>query len=102
MICEICEICEICGKVATDKHHIIFKSQGGTNNKNNIAYLCRNCHYIIHHGSNVDAKRELLKQLYNRIKPVIDECWKGKIKPKVVRLIETGFINEVKNEDLPF
>ena len=43
-------ICEICGKVATDKHHIIFKSQGGTNNKNNIAYLCRNCHYIIHHG----------------------------------------------------
>jgi hypothetical protein len=26
-------ICEICGKVATDKHHIIFKSQGGTNNK---------------------------------------------------------------------
>lgn len=82
--------CFICGNIATDKHHTIFKSQGGTNNEENIVYLCRSCHYSIHHGSNIQTKQEILKRLYQRIKPVLDKCWKGKIKPKIANLIQAG------------
>jgi 5-methylcytosine-specific restriction endonuclease McrA len=36
--------CEICGKPYHHKHHIISKSFGGKNGKENIAFLCASCH----------------------------------------------------------
>ena len=36
--------CEYCGKKAVDPHHIIYRSQGGNNNKKNLIALCRKCH----------------------------------------------------------
>ena len=42
--------CSICGwnESTCDIHHIIPKSQGGTNEHNNLIIVCPNCHRIIH------------------------------------------------------
>lgn len=54
-------LCVLCGAMATEVHHIEFRSHGGLSNLNNLACLCRDCH-IKAHG--VDAKqiREILKE----------------------------------------
>jgi len=41
-------LCEVCGAVACDVHHILFKSQGGTNEIHNLIALDRNCHDKAH------------------------------------------------------
>ena len=76
--------CRLCGAIATEKHHIIFKSQGGTNNKENLLNICNKCHYQIHHGLN---SKEYQKKSYEFIGE-LDKCWKGKIKPKQIILLE--------------
>ena len=40
--------CEQCGKKSVDIHHIIFKSQGGTDEIENLIALCRKCHNMAH------------------------------------------------------
>ena len=40
--------CEVDGKVAVDVHHIIFKSQGGKDEIENLIGLCRKCHDTAH------------------------------------------------------
>lgn len=40
--------CEECGAVASDLHHIKFKSQGGTDNPKNLKPLCRKHHAEAH------------------------------------------------------
>lgn len=44
-------ICKLCKKnVDTlERHHIIPRSQGGLNTKENIIKICSDCHYKIHH-----------------------------------------------------
>jgi 5-methylcytosine-specific restriction protein A len=41
-------ICEECGAVAHDLHHIKKRSQGGTDEVNNLKSLCRVCHEQYH------------------------------------------------------
>jgi 5-methylcytosine-specific restriction endonuclease McrA len=42
-------ICEKCNnKKAVDIHHIIFRSQGGSDNIDNLIALCRDCHNKAH------------------------------------------------------
>ena len=41
-------LCEKCGGVAVDIHHIKLKSQGGTDDVENLIALCRPCHNIEH------------------------------------------------------
>lgn len=41
-------LCEVCGETATEIHHIIFRSQGGGNNIENLIALCRGCHDQAH------------------------------------------------------
>lgn len=43
--------CEVCHKQAKDIHHIIFKSQGGKDEINNLIALCRDCHTKAHSGN---------------------------------------------------
>ena len=40
--------CERCGDIATDCHHIIFRSQGGSDMPMNLIALCRACHDKAH------------------------------------------------------
>lgn len=40
--------CRGCAKQAEDIHHIIFRSQGGTDDPLNLVALCRNCHEQAH------------------------------------------------------
>jgi len=46
--------CEICDYPITDKHHIIPKDYGGTDEEENIIYLCPNHHRAIHFLMNID------------------------------------------------
>jgi len=53
-----CQICKAKGKnVALDVHHIIFKSQGGTDNEDNLVTLCKKCHNDIHAGKLIYNKK---------------------------------------------
>ena len=83
-------LCKICGKTGTDKHHVIYRSQSGSNNPENLIPLCRSCHDFIHHSPNCKRKKEMKKVCYDYVRLNIDKCWKGKIKPKIVRMIENG------------
>ena len=41
-------LCTVCGKVATDIHHIVYRSAGGKDSVNNLIGLCRDCHDCSH------------------------------------------------------
>lgn len=51
-------LCVLCGAQATEVHHIVFRSQLGTNSINNLACLCRACHEMAH---GVQAKEVRLR-----------------------------------------
>lgn len=58
------ELCIVCGKWYADTHHIIYRSQGGTNAPNNMGCMCWEHHNAIHHGKGIDVpKEELLKRI---------------------------------------
>ena len=40
--------CEICGRANADRHHLITKGAGGTDDPSNILYLCREHHSEVH------------------------------------------------------
>ena len=40
--------CRCCGKPGRDVHHLMFRSQGGDHDPNNLALLCQRCHEDIH------------------------------------------------------
>ena len=82
--------CIYCRKQAQDKHHVIKKSQGGSNNKANLVNLCRSCHDIVHFSKNTELQNKILKKCYDTIRNDLDKCWIGKIKPKIVRQIKAG------------
>ena len=44
--------CFSCGwnEAHCDIHHIIPRSKGGTDNNDNLTYLCPNCHRLAHEG----------------------------------------------------
>lgn len=58
--------CLKCGLSAVDIHHVIFRSQGGKNNIENLAELCRECHTKAHQS----------KEFNNEIKRLNDERFK--------------------------
>ena len=44
--------CQCCGKknIKLEVHHIVYRSQGGTDDENNLITLCENCHDKLHKG----------------------------------------------------
>ena len=53
--------CILCGAPATDVHHVVFRSQGGKDDVNNVVCLCRACHEAAH-GIGAKHYRELFKK----------------------------------------
>lgn len=51
--------CQCCGKKNTrsEVHHIIFRSQGGTDDENNLITLCEDCHAGVHNENIVTTKK---------------------------------------------
>lgn len=51
--------CQICGKKHTrlEVHHIVYKSQGGTDDENNLITLCKDCHDALHDGQIILTKK---------------------------------------------
>jgi len=51
--------CQICGKKHTrlEVHHIVYKSQGGTDDENNLITLCEDCHSKVHDGQIILTKK---------------------------------------------
>lgn len=45
---EPCEQCE--RRPGTDAHHRVYRSQGGDDHPDNLAWLCRTCHRDLHEG----------------------------------------------------
>ena len=44
--------CEICQLAAVDIHHILYRSQGGSDDVDNLIGLCRSCHEEAHKTNN--------------------------------------------------
>ena len=43
-------ICILCGQAGSELHHVLYRSQGGKHNTNNLATLCKRCHDGVHNG----------------------------------------------------
>ena len=57
--------CEICGNnEILEKHHIISKSLGGKNTKDNLCNICSNCHTKIHYSQIIIEGRFLTTSGY--------------------------------------
>ncbi|WP_040212548.1 HNH endonuclease [Clostridium polynesiense] len=65
-------LCEVCGKKA-DKHHIIYKSQGGIDYPLNYKYLCPN-HHRGKHGphKNIKIDLEYKLELQNKLTDILN------------------------------
>ena len=45
--------CRFCGETTPsvlDEHHIVFRSEGGGNERSNLVVACANCHRKVHSG----------------------------------------------------
>lgn len=65
--------CQSCGCVSDflEEHHIIPKSQGGSNKRKNILLICNDCHYKIHHPDCTDDTD--INQFNEEYKEAIEE-----------------------------
>jgi hypothetical protein len=45
---ELGQTCEVCGYPFADEHHIVPRRDGGTDNPENLAWVCPNHHSAIH------------------------------------------------------
>lgn len=55
--------CVLCGAIASDVHHIVFRSQMGTNAADNLVCLCRECHAIAHGVKAKEVREELRRRI---------------------------------------
>ena len=54
--------CKCCGAASVNLHHVVYKSQGGTDDPSNLIPLCFSCHDG-HHTRNSPTTEELKKLL---------------------------------------
>jgi hypothetical protein len=52
----------VCTHAATDVHHLILRSRGGTHDPATLVHLCRACHTWTHHHPSEATERGLMKR----------------------------------------
>lgn len=69
-------ICPVCGAIATELHHMVFRSECSALIKcdMNLVKLCHNCHDNLHHGKNGHKINKKLKLEYFQNKIEILFC----------------------------
>lgn len=92
--------CQICGRkhVRLEVHHIIFRSQGGTDDESNLITLCEDCHSGIHDGTIVlNKKPKKMNLKYATHMSII----RSQLLKKYPDAIETfGFVTKANRENL--
>ncbi len=92
--------CQVCGKKNTrlEVHHIIFRSQGGTDDENNLITLCKECHSAIHDGKiNLTKKPKKTNLKYATYMSII----RSQLLKFYPEAIETfGFVTKTNRENL--
>lgn len=93
-------ICQICGKknIRLEVHHIIFRSQGGTNDENNLITLCEDCHSGIHNGKIVLTKKPKKLNLKYATHMSIIRSQLLKVYPEAIETF--GFVTKTNRENL--
>ena len=58
------DVCQICYRdtMVPEYHHVIFRSQGGSDSLDNMMILCNECHHIIHHGNHGSGEHRKLSE----------------------------------------
>ena len=92
--------CQICGKTHTriEVHHIIFRSQGGTDDENNLIALCGDCHNGIHNGKIVLTKKPKKLNLKYATHMSIIRSQLIKVYPEAIETF--GFVTKTNRENL--
>ena len=92
--------CQICGKKHTrlEVHHIIYRSQGGTDDENNLITLCEDCHKDIHDGKIVLTKKPKKLNLKYATHMSIIRSQLLKIYPNVIETF--GFVTKENRNHL--
>jgi len=98
--------CQQCGKdqkVKLHVHHIQFKSQGGTDDPNNLITLCESCHDKLHAGKLGNSIHEKLKKkIFSKTKHATEiGILKSQIKKSGFNFEETfGYETKFKREQI--
>ena len=92
--------CQICGKKNTrlEVHHIVYRSNGGTNDENNLITLCEDCHSGIHNGKIVLTKKPKKLNLKYATHMNIIRSQLFKVYPGVIETF--GFVTKTNRENL--
>ena len=90
--------CKLCGKETEyiEKHHIIPKSRGGSDDINNLIELCSKCHGLAHDVSFTNNRVGLIKESLNKkiSKHKIDVKWLEKNEKLVLNKMMNLYNND--------
>ena len=92
--------CQICSKKHTrlEVHHIVYRSQGGTNDESNLITLCKDCHSRVHDGIlTIDKKPKKLNLKYATHMSII-RSQLLKVYPKAIETF--GFVTKENRNHL--
>ena len=92
--------CQICGKKHTrlEVHHIVYRSQGGTDDENNLITLCEDCHSGVHDGKlTINKKPKKLNLKYATHMSII-RSQLLKVYPKAIETF--GFVTKENRNHL--
>lgn len=70
-----CEVCGFSNPHALDVHHVRPVSEGGTDEIENLACLCKNCHGLVHYSINTKdlsgVRGVFTRRQYSRFKSIV-------------------------------
>jgi len=89
--------CSYCGwyhiDVVCDFHHIIERKNGGSNEHDNITYVCPNCHRLIHNGI-------IHKETLITLDKYVGNSWKDYYYIKNKKLVKKGVVDDWQSSGL--